>query len=212
MIISIDKLISKYDLSINTLLHVGACRAEEKRAYLSNGVKKIIWVEANPALCEFLEQKVADENNIIVNAAVSQKDGEIVTFNFANNEQSSSILPLGTHKQLFPGVYYTNRAFLETKSLKSILEELKVGKEDVDFINLDIQGAELLALKGCGEEYLNNIQGVYTEINTEYVYENCALVGEIDDFLGHYGFERVETKMWDNNHPWGDAFYLKGGK
>ena len=74
-------------------------------------------------------------------------------------------------------------------------------------MNLDIQGAELLALQGIGEE-LTNLKAIFTEINTDYVYQECALITEIDQYLSNFGFERVETVMW-SDHPWGDALYLK---
>ena len=78
---------------------------------------------------------------------------------------------------------------------------------DYNFLNLDIQGAELKALKGM-EEYLDKVDYIYTEVNEDYVYKGCALVSELDEFLGKYGFTRVETS-WAGNCKWGDAFYIK---
>ena len=60
--------------------------------------------------------------------------------------------------------------------------------------------------KGFGE-ILNNIKYIYTEVNTASVYKDCALVGELDEYLSRYGFSRVETKM--TPFEWGDAFYIK---
>ena len=74
-------------------------------------------------------------------------------------------------------------------------------------MNIDVQGAELLVLKGA-ENTLKTVNAVYTEVNTDYVYKNCALIEEIDEYLFSLGFKRTETKMWQN-HPWGDALYLK---
>jgi sugar phosphate isomerase/epimerase len=74
-------------------------------------------------------------------------------------------------------------------------------------VNLDIQGVELKALKGMGD-YLKDVQYIYTEVNSDYVYKNCSIVGEIDDFLKQYGFSRVETS-WFRDCRWGDAFYMK---
>ena len=74
-------------------------------------------------------------------------------------------------------------------------------------MNIDVQGAELLVLKGA-ENTLKTVNAVYTEVNTDYVYKNCALIEEIDEYLFRHGFKRTETKMW-RNHPWGDALYLR---
>ena len=57
------------------------------------------------------------------------------------------------------------------------------------------------------EEYLNNIEYVYTEVNKKSVYKNCAIIEEIDEYLNNYGFYRVET-VW-TAEDCGDAFYIK---
>ncbi len=81
--------------------------------------------------------------------------------------------------------------------------------EKINFINLDIQGVELNALKSM-EKYLESpgIQYIFTEVNTEHVYKDCGLLSEIDEYLSRFGFERVETKMW-LDCGWGDAFYMR---
>jgi hypothetical protein len=58
------------------------------------------------------------------------------------------------------------------------------------------------------EEYLPNIDYVYTEVNSDYVYQNCALITEIDQYLLKFGLHRVETK-WAGECRWGDAFYVR---
>jgi len=78
---------------------------------------------------------------------------------------------------------------------------------DYNFLNLDIQGVELKALKGM-EEYLNKVDYIYTEVNSDYVYEKCAIIGEVDEYLLKFGLHRVETK-WCGDCRWGDAFYIR---
>jgi hypothetical protein len=98
---------------------------------------------------------------------------------------------------------------VHTKKLSDIL--VNYNHIPFNFINLDIQGAELKALKGM-ENYLNqnNIDYIYTEVNGSYVYKNCNLIHELDEYLSKFSFKRVETS-WYNNDPttWGDAFYVK---
>ena len=76
-----------------------------------------------------------------------------------------------------------------------------------NFLNLDIQGVELKALKGM-EEYLNKVDYIYTEVNSVYVYKDCCIVTELDDYLKNFGLYRVETKWYDNDN-WGDALYVR---
>ena len=63
-----------------------------------------------------------------------------------------------------------------------------------------------MALKGMGET-IKGFKYIYTEVNIGEVYKGCAKINEIDDYIGQYGFERVETKITPSE--WGDAFYIK---
>ena len=202
MLISLDSLINKYNITFKGILHVGAHECEEigsYEKYISRD--KILWVEAMP---DKVEQCInAFPNLLIENAVVSDKC-ETVVFNRSNNGQSSSILNLGSHKIHHPYVWYVDSFPVETKMLKDIICNYNI---PYNFINLDIQGVELKALKGMSN-YLPYIDYIYTEVNSDYVYEGCSLVGEIDDYLSQYGFKRVETK-WHENCNWGDAFYIR---
>ena len=75
-----------------------------------------------------------------------------------------------------------------------------------DFLNIDLQGCELMALKSMGK-YMNDIKYAYIEVNRDELYQGCAMVNEIDAFMNLYGLERVETK-W-TGFGWGDALYMK---
>jgi hypothetical protein len=76
-----------------------------------------------------------------------------------------------------------------------------------DFMNIDIQGAELLMLKGASE-ILPHIKCIYIEVNNKELYRGCAMINEIDDYLETRNFLRVKTK-WYGNTGWGDAIYIK---
>lgn len=205
MLINLTYLKNKYNLKLDNILHVGAHEADELSIYMECGAKNIHWVEANSALCEYIKSKVDLSINKITNAVVADIDGKEVSFNISNNNQSSSILELGDHKILFPSIDYVKRENRICSTLDTIL--LDTNLPSIDFLNIDIQGAELLALKGC-KNNLHNITSVYLEINETEVYKGCGLLGDIDSFLNEYNFIRVEKAMWQN-HPWGDAFYIK---
>jgi len=88
----------------------------------------------------------------------------------------------------------------------SILDDYDLG--DANFINMDVQGYELEVLRG-GKETLNNVDYVYCEVNRGEMYENNAMIDDIDEYLGEYGFERVETYWPETWYKWGDALYIK---
>jgi len=142
----------------------------------------------------------------IYQAVVSDTDNESVSFKITNNGQSSSILELETHLKHHSHIYVVKEIEQKTITMKTFIDANNFNMHNYNFINLDIQGAELKALKGMGE-YLEHVDYIYTEVNQEYLYKNCALLHEIDEYLEKYGFRREILKMTE--FKWGDAFYVK---
>jgi hypothetical protein len=93
-----------------------------------------------------------------------------------------------------------------TLTLNTFFEKNKIDVSKLNFWNFDIQGAELMALKGAAT-HINNADIIYLEVNVKELYKNCAFMSEIDTYLSDYGFTRVITNM--TPHGWGDAMYIK---
>lgn len=203
MLISLADLKRKYRLKLTGILHLGAHVGEEAKDY-NQFTRNVTWVEANPELMPTLDKAVMRFGHKTVNALVSDKDGEETTFHVTNNYMSSSILELGTHKKTSPDVHYTHDLKLRTMTMDTLVREFV--DHEFNFLNMDLQGAEVLALKG-GPETIQKLTYVYTEVNTGYVYKGCGLLQEIDAILKD--FDRVETCM--TPHNWGDAFYIRKG-
>lgn len=201
MLISLHELVKKYNIDFKGILHVGAHECEELsdyETYISRD--KILWIEALSDKVELCKNKI---NNLNIENAVVSDEIEKITFNIANNGQSSSMLEFGSHSQYHPHVHYIKSFECETQLLKNILPKYDI---EYNFLNFDIQGAELKALKGM-EEYLNKVDYLYTEVNYEPVYKNCAIVNQLDDYLKQFGLIRMETKWTE--YKWGDAFYIR---
>lgn len=204
MILDLKYIHEKYKIQSKGVLHIGAHLGQEAGTYNQLGMKKMIFIEANPSIYAQLLTNIKQyPSATAVNACISDAEKE-VDFNISSNEgQSSSILPLGTHKTLHPDVSYTGKIKAKTVRMESILKDMNL--EGVDFLNIDIQGMELPALKSMGA-YLHNFNYAYLEVNREQVYEGCAEIDEIDAYLLQFNFVRKETN-WVNG--WGDAFYVK---
>ena len=202
MLIPLHDLVKKYNIQFKGILHVGAHECEELNDYERYIQRnQILWVEALPDKVQFCKQRYT---NVLIENAIVSDTVEKVRFNVSNNGQSSSILEFGLHSTFHPHVHYVSSFESETKLLKDVISNYNI---NYNFLNFDIQGAELKALKGM-EEYLNKVDYLYTEVNSDYVYKDCALIGELDEYLLKFGLERVETK-WCENFRWGDAFYIR---
>jgi FkbM family methyltransferase len=208
MLIPFEKLFNDYNIKSKGLLHCGASTGQEADAYNSKGIEKVIWVEAIPEIYEELKINISRfPKNIAINSCISDVNGQEVNFNISNNDgQSSSFLDLHIHKEIHPSVEFVKSIKLTTSRLDTLLENYDT--TGINFLNFDLQGAELLALKGLGER-IRDFDYCYLEVNKRETYKGCGLIDEVDDYLKKFNINRVLTADWVSD-TWSDAFYIKG--
>lgn len=201
MLIPFSFIFNKYKLKVTGCVHVGAHHAQEHKDYLREGVNKVAYIEASPTTYYTLCRLNLKGDVSLFNVALADYEGSSDMYmETANQGQSSSLLKPGTHTQHYPSIVFDKRESVKVTTL----DNLKL--TGYNMLNIDVQGAELLVLKG-GKNTLEGIDYIYTEVNREPVYEGCPMVEELDEFLD--GFERVETS-W-TGQGWGDAFYIRTG-
>jgi FkbM family methyltransferase len=201
----IMKILESANMKLKGCLHVGAHNCEEIDIYNQLGVSQndTVWIDAMHN--KVLEAKIRGIPNVY-QAVISDQDDQEVKFNISNNGQSSSILEFQTHAYQHPEVKYVSSSIEKTITIDSFFSRNNLDATKYNFWNFDIQGAELLALKGAS----NSIQyadAIYLEVNEDHLYKDCALIGEIDEFLKDKGFKRVQTVM--TQWKWGDALYVR---
>jgi FkbM family methyltransferase len=205
MLISVAAIERIWGIKPSGVLHVGAHEGEECAAYQKSSWGSTTWIEANPAKVEFLERQFNTlDNQFVIEAVAWGADGVSLDFHVANNGESSSVLDLGTHSQHHPQIHYVSTRRVSTTRLDTALQDNS--SANFDFINLDVQGAELQALMGLGER-INDVNWIYSEVNTEPVYEGAPLLKEFDAYCGQLGFQRIDLEM--TRWGWGDALYCR---
>ena len=207
MLISFEEiknvLLSK-NIEVHGSFHIGAHECEEMGFYNKLGIQKenVVWIDAIPS--KVAEACMKGIPNVYA-AVITDKDDEDVVFNVSNNVQSSSVLEFGTHSKEHPSVVYLSKFTSKSITIDTFFQRNGLDASKYDFWNFDIQGAELLALKGAAA-HIHNADVLYLEVNIKELYKNCALMNEIDAYLSDYGFKRVITEL--TQFGWGDALYL----
>lgn len=191
------------------ILHVGAHLAEEATAYqefLSKSLGKTYWIESQPDKCQEIRRQLNPERNVVIEATIWNETGVEMTFHETTNSESSSLLDLAIHKEVYPDISIANERVITTQRLDDIPD---LESAIFDFVNVDLQGVELRALQSLGS-YLDQINWIYAEVNKIELYRDCNLVDELDAFLNNHGFIRVSTR-WIWGGGWGDAIYFRIG-
>lgn len=207
MLIDFNFLIQKYSLNINGVIHAGAHHGQEYIYYKQNNINDIIFFEPVQSTFKVLQDNLKNDQNVIcVNKALGSENKKTLIYTTPQHDgQSSSILEPHLHTQQYPNIKFTSQEEIEVIKLDDYMKENALGN-NFNLLTMDVQGYELEILKGSTKT-LEHVDYIYTEINTNYLYKNCVLVGELDEFLSKFNFRRVETNL--THVTWGDAFYLK---
>lgn len=110
---------------------------------------------------------------------------------------------------------------LETTTLDTFCQA--EGIEEIDFLQTDVQGADLDVLEGASGILGRSILGVQVEVIFSHLYVNQPLFADVDTYLRRQGFTlfdlaaayrpRVRSPIQSTVHPgqllWGDAFYFR---
>lgn len=208
--LNIGALCKHFGITPRGAIHVGAHEGREWSTYRELGISHAIFVEANPMVFERLRNNLGGETGVLlVNCAVTDRTAPIM-LHVTSQDQSSSILRLKRHADLYPDIVETASVEVPGKTLDNLMCDLGVTAERFNFLNIDIQGAELKALQS-GHKTLRHIEAINLEVNFEELYEGCAQIEEIDDFLASMGFRRVAITC-PYHSSWGDAFYIRSAE
>lgn len=212
MLIPFKTLKAKYGINPTGVLHIGASTGQEARDYYNNGVERSVWIEAIPSVFKELQANVAKyPDALAINACITDVDGDLIEFNISNNEaQSSSIFEFGTHSTAHPEVIFVDKIKCTTERVDTLFKSYELNPYRYQFLNIDLQGAELLALKSMGE-LINKVEYIYVEVNKAELYKGCPLVEDIAEYLIARGFELKQVE-WCGNFGWGDAFFMRENK
>ncbi len=203
MLISMSDLVKDYGVNPRVIAHVGAHKGEEHQQYIKFNPLSIYWFEANPDQVTFLTERFQDDGTQhVVHGAVWETDDETLNFKITNNTLSSSLFNLGEHLSKYPDIVNEREVKVSTLRLDTFFAD----KQLPDFINLDIQGAELHALKGASD-ILHSVSHIYTEVSNIELYSGAPLAWEIDLYLTNLGFKKVMTRNLPKD-GWGDVLYI----
>ena len=178
----------------NGILHLGGHRGVEAGAYNWFN-KKVLWIEAIPELFNELEDNIRIfYNQYAICALLGDTDHKETKFYLSNKDKScSSIFDLSyrvKNKELWEehNIKMNNHITLQMRTLDSIFNEKKINSKDYNHWIMDLQGAELLCLKGA-DESIKDCRSIHIEISKENYYEGGAKWLEIEKFLNTRGFE-----------------------
>jgi FkbM family methyltransferase len=187
-------------LALTRLVHVGAHLGQERHRYEALGYQRLLWVEGSEEVHGRLAESLAAHQaeraragqppvqHLTACALLTDREGDEVPLReFSNDGMSSSIFAAtDTLKKRWPTLQETGRLqAARTRTLDGLLADLDFGP--VDTLVVDVQGAELLVLRGAPRT-LAQVKAVVSEVSTQPLYEGGVLFPELCAFLQALGF------------------------
>ena len=182
-----------------TIFELGARDCNETLAFSETFPNATIYsFECNPQTLPKCRQAVNSVGNInLIEKAVSEIDGQISFFQIDTektlttwedgNPGASSIFKASGKYPVEK--YQQNEITVQSIRLDTFIGLGKI--KNIDLIWMDLQGAELGALKSLGT-FIQNVSVIHTEVEFIEIYSGQPLFEDIKDYLKSKGFMFVE--------------------
>lgn len=204
-------MLKNCNISPKAVIHAGAHDLIESDIYKLYDAK-VYAIECNPFVYQDLLIRINDvKNQVPIYACLWSEPNKKLTFNFYRNKKDGAG-GLFEPEKMFD--YIKDCPLLEEKlELVTTTMDLVIDKQipdykNVDFLNVDLQGAELEFFKGANK-LLNSrsLKYIWCEVSWDRVYKDAPLLRDIDNYLLKFGFQRVGIRQdWEIH---GDALYTR---
>ena len=212
-----------------TLLEVGAVKiSEEEEPFY----ELLDYFPSSKIVGFEIDKEVCDKMNLSARDGVKYYPHALGEFNeskelyITNHPMCSSLYKpnedLISLYHNFEAAYLKSKTTIKTITLDNFLETNNIGS--LDFIKIDVQGAELDIFRG-GKKALKDVLKIVCEVEFIHHYENQPLFGDVCKFLNGYDlmFNKFlgmagrslrpivfnSDKNFASQHIWSDAIFIK---
>ena len=202
------------------IFDIGACEGESSLRYqrlFPNA--RIFSFEPLPSnfdlVKKYIEEYNAGQSIFPFQFCLSDKQEELTFYvssgkpegasdeNWDYGNKSSSLLPPSGTIDVHPWLKFNQAIKVQSTTLEDFCLSNTISK--IDFIHMDVQGAELLVLKGAGD-FLQHINMVWLEVESVELYKEQPLKADIEYFMNSNGFIKLEDTVYSEA---GDQFWAK---
>lgn len=175
--------------NLDTILHIGAGQCQELPAYLESSAKRIILVEPNPNLADFLRQRTKDENRVQVLEVAITDDPKLNHLTEYNLPEATSLYQPTGLKELFPGLRSTTTHIVTVKTPQALLEELSLADQR-SLLVIQAPGAEKSIVHGLsGHSLMDCFSDLMVTANPQPFYKSNSYAEPVLAELKEQGYD-----------------------
>lgn len=200
------------------IFDVGACEGEDSIKFSRRFPNsKIYTFEPLPKNCKIIQDnffKYHIKNAKLTPCALSNKVGKALfhvssgrplntndkDWDYGN--KSSSLLPPEKTKDVHEWLKFKRKITVKTEKLSTFVK--KEGIKEIDFLYMDVQGAEMMVLEGAGK-FIRQIKAIWLEVESIELYKNQPLKRDIEEYMKKHNFFKVKDTV---DEVAGDQLYV----
>jgi FkbM family methyltransferase len=148
---------------------------------------------------EALSDNISTEKFYVSSGSPNEMSSEL-NWDFGN--KSSSLLPPDKLGELIPWLKFNDIIEVPTNTIKNFVHINKIS--NIDFIHMDVQGAELKVLNGANS-FIRNIKAIWLEVSDLDLYKEQPKKNDIEIFMAEHNFTLLKTLSDGVN---GDQLYI----
>lgn len=203
---------------LTTIFEIGACEGEDTVKYAKVFPQARFWVfEPLPSNFSKLQEMLSRQPGIRAKAFCLALSDRKATATFhvsstaakgsstkkaqAGHRSSSLLLPRDEKPAALQWLEFSESIVVQTETLDNFCANQ--GITQIDFIHMDVQGAELKVLSGA-MRMLPRIRAIWMEVAFEATYEGQPLEMESTRWMADRGFRKIHQVSYG---PEGDALY-----
>jgi FkbM family methyltransferase len=203
-----------------TIMDIGACEGEDsiklKNKFPNASIYSFEPLPKNIKRIKNNFSKNSIPSNRIFQLALSNENGaadfyvssgqpnhlpKVEGWDYGN--KSSSLLPPKKTSQVHPWLKFNKKIKVKTQRLEDFCKEHGIRK--IDFIYLDVQGAELKVLEGIGR-LLETCRAIWVEVEAVELYSKQPIKQDVELFMKSRGFKCIKSTVDDVS---GDQLYVR---
>ncbi len=200
-----------------TIFDIGACEGEDSIRYANFFPNsKVYAFEPIPKNILTLKENITKYGNgniTIIEEALGNSCGTEVIYQSSGKPEnyiedwdygnkSSSLLRPDKVNDVFPWLNFDKEIIVKVNTLENICRSLNINS--IDFIHLDVQGAEILVLNAA-KKYIHKVKMIWLEVEAISLYKDQPLKEDVEEFMKDKGFIKILDTV---NNISGDQLYV----
>ena len=202
-----------------TIFDIGACEGESSIRYARLFPKSQIYTfEPLPGNFKLIQGNIFTYNTGNIHPkqlCLSDQSGETMFYvssgkpdsvsgeDWDYGNKSSSLLAPAKAKEVYRWLKFENTVIVQTETLDNFCQNGHISK--IDFIHIDVQGAELMVLTGA-RQMLPAINCIWLEVEAVELYKGQPLKADVEDFMRNNGFVKTADTVYSEA---GDQFWVR---